>query len=271
MQQNLQLNDPNQTVDKVDNIDQRTQEDAPHKTYIPHKTKPQKDFEVEKQPVEENLQTPTSASSTEATCDEQPSSKILWEKVIPTSLQHKWKTIMGKVDTFHKNGVLIPINNPSLTAQDHYDNMSTDHYRQVPTALHTKLQSITKERFNRIFRYVPQQIYIDTDKPTNEYFSRKAIVQRFRSIPRDTRVALDKVLNEILYFHHTGLLVPTENSKLHKYDHFRNLKKTNERRVPLGIFNRLRRKSNNELIALFPRTAGNLTIKNTLLGLTKAM
>jgi deoxyadenosine/deoxycytidine kinase len=190
-----------------------------------------------------------------------PTAKVIWNKNIPKPLQREWKILMEKLITFYKNGLLIPIHNPLLSKRDHYDNMSSDHYRQIPLIVNTKLRKLTKDQFKMIFRYVPKHLYIDIEQQQTDNNDKRAHVQRFRNIPRDTRINLDLLLDDILYFAHTGLLVPVQNPTLSKYDHFRNLKKTHERRVPKSIFKRLQKKSNMELIQLFPRAAGTLTIK----------
>jgi hypothetical protein len=167
---------------------------------------------------------------------------------------------MEKLQNFHKNGFLIPIENPKLTKIDHYDNMSSDFYRQVPHIINLRLQQLTRQQYRSIFKYVSKHIFVDVDTFTPTLDNR-AHVLRFRNIPRDVRVSLDKVLQDVQDFNQTGLLVPINNQKLLKRDHFRNLMKTQERKVPDRIFRRLFKKSRNEIISLFPRAAGTLVIK----------
>jgi len=207
------------------------------------------------------LQTSKKECPDERTPHNHLTAKAIWNKEIPQLLQLEWKILMEKLITFHKNGLLIPIHNPLLSKMDHYDNMSSDHYRQVPLIVNNKLQKLTRDQFKTIFRYVPKHLYIDVEQRHTDHSDNRAHIQRFRNIPRDTRIKLDLLLDDILFFGHTGLLVPVQNSSLSKYDHFRNLKKTHERRVPRSIFKRLLGKSNKELVMLFPREAGTLRIK----------
>ena len=188
------------------------------------------------------------------------SAKTIWECAIPSSLHYTWIQLMGKINSFHKNGFLIPIDNPQLSSKDHYDNMSTDQYRQVPRHINLRIQKIPREYCRTIFRFVPKHIFIDEEQLTVRK-EKRAHVQRFRNIPRDVRVQLDKVLWDILNFGCVGLLVPIHNATLSQNDHYRNHQKTNERIVPSSIFRKLQHRSKNEILKLFPRTAGTLTIK----------
>jgi hypothetical protein len=168
--------------------------------------------------------------------------------------------VMKKINAFHKMGFLIPTLNPKLNSDEYYNNMSTDYYRRVPNIINTQIQRLPRSHLRSIFRYVSGTMVIDTEDSAL-LPDKRARVQRLRQIPRDIRVQLDEVLQDIRQFGYVGLLVPTDGSNIPSYECYRNQFKTHQRRVPYPIFKRLLNKNKTEIVSLFPRAAGILRIK----------
>jgi hypothetical protein len=62
-----------------------------------------------------------------------------YNRVIPLTIRHKWKFLHENIREFFHMGLLIPADNVIIHPEEHFRNMSTDEYRQVPTSIYHKL------------------------------------------------------------------------------------------------------------------------------------
>ena len=182
------------------------------------------------------------------------------EEVIPMHIRQAWYHLMESISEFYRTGILVPIDNPALQPTDHYDNMSTDYYRQVPVTIYFRLKEVTLQQLARMFRYVPVSVQIDLDPTPHRMVDLRSHVLRNRGLGTINRRLLDQINIEVIRFAALGLLIPVEGPHLSKKDHYRNPSKYPVRQVPKSIYGRLNQFTKKELTELFPKSTGDLQI-----------